>query len=153
VHGGRSRADDESIGKRYAGAMADIVGRLKKAGATVVVGGPGAVDSDYFNKAKPEGTKPQVYNNNLLQLSGLARKLAEAEGFPHADVFGAMMSAQEKAKTTLGQNYDVCGKDRFHPGPNGHLLMAYAFLKAMGIDGQIGAITLDLGGKATSSEG
>ena len=153
MNDGSYRAYDESIGKRYAGAMADIVGRLKKAGATVVVGGPGAVDSDYFNKAKPEGTKPQVYNNNLLQLSGLAKKLAEAEGFPHADVFGAMMSAQEKAKAAFGQNYDVCGKDGVHPGPNGHLLMAYAFLKGMGIDGQIGSITVDLKGKAASSEG
>jgi hypothetical protein len=31
--------------------------------------------------------------------------------------------------------------------------MAYAFLKGMGIDGQIGSITVDLRGKATSTEG
>jgi len=150
MNDGGYRAYDESIGKRYQTAMADIVGRLKKSGATVVVGGPGAVDFHYF---KNPNTRPEIYNNNLSQLSGLAKKLAETEGFPHADVFGAMMAAQEKAKTVLGQNYDVCGKDGFHPGPNGHLLMAYAFLKGMGIDGQIGSITVDLKGKATSTEG
>lgn len=150
MNDGGYRMYDESIGKRYQTAMADIVGRLKKSGATVVVGGPGAVDLNYFRNPN---TKPEVYNNNLSQLSGLAKKLAEAEGFPHADVFGAMMSAQEKAKTALGQNYDVCGKDGFHPGPNGHLLMAYAFLKGLGLDGQIGSITLDLKGKAASSDG
>ena len=150
MNDGSYRAYDESIGKRYSAAMADIVGRLKKAGATVVVGGPGAVDVNFF---KNPNTKPEVYNNNLSQLSGLAKQLAQAEGFPHADVFGAMMSAQEKAKAALGANYDVCGKDGFHPGPNGHILMAYAFLKGMGIDGQIGSITVDLKGKAASSDG
>lgn len=150
MNDGGYRAYDESIGKQYLAAMTDIVGRLKKSGATVVVGGPGAVDFNFFRNPK---TKPEVYNDNLSHLSGLAKKLAETEGFPHADVFGAMMAAQEKAKAALGQNYDVCGKDGFHPGPNGHLLMAYAFLKGMGLDGQIGSITVDLKGKAASSEG
>jgi lysophospholipase L1-like esterase len=150
MNDGGYRAFDESIGKKYSTAMTDIVGRLKKAGAVVVVGGPGAVDVNFFRNPN---TRPEVYNDNLSRLSKLARALAEAEGFPHADVFGAMMSAQEKAKAALGQNYDVCGKDGFHPGPNGHLLMAYAFLKGMGIDGQIGTITVDLKGKAASSEG
>jgi len=63
------------------------------------------------------------------------------------------MSTQEKAKAALGPTYDVCGRDGVHPGPNGHLLMAYAFLKGMGIDGQIGSITVDLKGRAGSSEG
>jgi lysophospholipase L1-like esterase len=150
MNDGGYRAYDESIGRQYLAAMTDIVGRLKKSGATVVVGGPGAVDFNFFRNPK---TKPEVYNDNLSHLSGLAKKLAETEGFPHADVFGAMMAAQEKAKAALGQNYDVCGKDGFHPGPNGHLLMAYAFLKGMGLDGQIGSITVDLKGKAASSEG
>ena len=61
MNDGSYRAYDEAIGKRYAGAMADIVGRLKKAGATVVVGGPGAVDVNFFKN----NTKPEVYNNNL----------------------------------------------------------------------------------------
>src|SRR5437899_1552523 len=38
----------EETGKRYQTAMADIVARLKKTGAVVVVGSPGAVDTKYF---------------------------------------------------------------------------------------------------------
>ena len=79
MNDGGYRAYDESIGKRYAASMTDIVGRLKKIGATVVVGGPGAVDLNFF---KNPNTKPEVYNNNLSQLSGLAKKLAETEGSP-----------------------------------------------------------------------
>jgi hypothetical protein len=38
-----------------------------------------------------------------------------------------MVDAMTKAKGTLGPKYDVCGGDGFHPGPDGQLLMAYAF--------------------------
>jgi lysophospholipase L1-like esterase len=150
MNDGSYRAYDESIGKRYAGAMADIVGRLKKSGATVVVGGPGVVDSKFFQGG---GEKPKVYNDNLKHLSNHAKKLAEAEGFPFADVHGAMMAAMEKSKPVLGEAYDVGGKDGVHPGPNGQLVMAYAFLKGMGIDGHIGTITLDLKGAASATDG
>jgi hypothetical protein len=108
------------------------------------------VDSKFFQGG---GEKPKVYNDNLSHLSQLAKKLADAEGFPFADVHGVMREAMDKAKPVLGEAYDVGGKDGVHPGPNGHLLMAYAFLKAMGVDGQIGSITIDLRGKAASSEG
>jgi lysophospholipase L1-like esterase len=147
MNDGGYRAYQEDIGKRYSLAMADIVARLKKAGATVVVGGPGVVDSKYFKGDQ------KAYNDNLKHLSEHAKKLAETEGFPHADVFGAMMAAMEKSKPVLGETYDVGGKDGVHPGPNGHLVMAYAFLKAMGIDGQIGTITVDLKGAAAATEG
>jgi len=150
MNDGSYRAYDESIGKRYFLAMADIVARLKKSGATVVVGGPGVVDSKYFQGG---GEKPKVYNDNLRQLSEQAKKVADTEGFPHADVFGAMMTAMEKSKPVLGDTYDVGGKDGVHPGPNGHLVMAYAFLRALGIDGNIGTITVDYKGAASATEG
>ncbi|HZE95689.1 MAG TPA: SGNH/GDSL hydrolase family protein [Planctomycetota bacterium] len=150
MNDGGYRAYQEDIGKRYFLAMADIVARLKKAGAVVVVGGPGVVDSKYFQGG---GEKPRVYNDNLSHLSEQAKKVAETEGFPHADVFGAMMAAMEKSKPALGEAYDVGGRDGVHPGPNGHLVMAYAFLKAMGIDGQIGTITIDMKGAAEASTG
>jgi len=150
MNDGGYRKYDDSIGKRYNDSMVDIVGRLKKSGAIVVLGGPGVVDSTYF---KNPNTPPAVYNDNLSHLNALMKKLAEQEGFPHADVHGAMLSAMEKAKPVLGDAYDVGGRDGVHPGPNGHLLMAYAFLRAMGIDGQIGTITVDAKGAAAASEG
>lgn len=150
MNDGSYRAFEEGIGKRYEAAMTDIVGRLKKAGATVVVGGPGAVDFQFF---KNPNVKPAVYNENLSRLSGIAKAIADKEGFPHADVFGSMHGSMEKAKAALGEGYDVCGKDGFHPGPNGHLLMAFAFLRALGIEGEIGAIKVDLKGGAEASAG
>ena len=70
-----------------------------------------------------------------------------------ADVHATMFDAMTKAQTTLGKDYDVCGKDGFHPGNNGQLLMAYAFLKGLGFDGKIGEIVVNLKGKSTATSG
>jgi len=150
MNDGGYRRYEESIGKNYENNMAAILAKLKTQGVTVIVGGPGAVDTDYFRRNE---LKPDVYNDNLAQLNAIARKLAEQNRFPHADVHGAMIAAMSKAKATLGNDYDVCGRDGFHPGPNGHLIMAYAFLKAMGLDGHIGTITVDLTGPTTATDG
>lgn len=142
---------DDATGRRYEAATRDIVSRLKKAGATVVVGSPGAVDRRFFRKGAEDA---RMYNDTLGKLRDVARKVAEAEGMPFADVFQPMIAAAEKAKPVLGEEYDVCGKDGFHPGPNGHLVMAYAFLRGLGVDGRIGEITLDAAkGEAAVSDG
>ena len=59
-----------------------------------------------------------------------------------------------KAKAKYGRDYHLAGRDGVHPDRNGHLVMAYAFLKALGCDGNIGTITVDLpSDKAEASEG
>jgi hypothetical protein len=65
-----------------------------------------------------------------------------------------MMDAMTKAKAKYGREYHLAGGDGVHPDRNGHLVMAYAFLKALGCDGNIGTLTIDLAGKkAEASEG
>lgn len=150
MNDGRYRAYEPSIGQAYEGNMRAIVRRLKEAGAKVVVGSPGAVDFDFF---KNPNTSPQVYNDNLAHLRDIARKIAGDEGMAFANVHDAMVNAMVKAKEALGKGYDVCGGDGFHPRPNGHILMAYAFLKGMGLDGDLGTITLDLKGKGEADGG
>ena len=148
MNDGLYRPYEPKIGETYRKAMTDIVGRLGKEGATVVVGSPGAVDSYAFKHLDPA-----VYNDNLAHLRDIARDIAIGEGMPFANVFDPMIVAQLRAKPELGKKYDVCGADGFHPRPNGHLVMAYAFLKAMGFQGDIGTIVVDISGGATASEG
>jgi len=150
MNDGSYRAYDPSIGAAYGRAMRDIVKRLKAAGAIVAVGSPGAVDFDAFRRADLPAA---VYNDNLAHLRDIARDIALEEGMPFANVHDPMILAQKRAKPVLGAAYDVCGRDGFHPGMNGHLVMAYAFLKAMGVSGEIGRITIDMKGEATASEG
>ena len=48
----------------------------------------------------------------------------------------------------------ISGKDGVHPGWAGHLVMAYTFLRAMGLDGDIGTLTVNLGDQtATATAG
>jgi len=138
------------IGAEYEKWMTLIVKRLKEANTVMVVGSPGAVDTFFF---KSGNITPEEYNENLNTLGGISKKLAVENGFNFANVHQAMLDAMVRAKAALGENYDVCGRDGYHPGGNGHLLMAQAFLKGLGIDGQIGTITVDMKGNAQATEG
>ena len=141
----------ENIGKEYEGNMREVLTKAKALGVTnIVAGTPGAVDTKYFTRPSPT---PAQYNDNLAHLSEIDRKLAAEFGTGFADVHKEMEEAMTKAKAALGPDYDVCGRDGFHPGPNGHLLMAAAFLKGLGVSGSIGEITVDLKGASTASEG
>ncbi|HEY3376633.1 MAG TPA: SGNH/GDSL hydrolase family protein [Armatimonadota bacterium] len=148
MNDGGYRAFTPEIGKYYETPMRDIVTRLKAAGVTVVVGSPGAVDTKYFMRCDPA-----IYNDNLAHLRDIAKKAADDAGMPFANVHDALIDAMAKAKATLGDAFSVCGGDGVHPPAAGHLVMAYAFLKAMGFDGNLGAITIDMKGTATADGG
>jgi lysophospholipase L1-like esterase len=141
-----------ATGKAYADGQKNIVGQMKKAGVRlIVVGSPGVVDADTFHK-KPEDA--EMYNKTLAALRDIAKQVAADEQVAFANVFDPMLDAMTKAKAKYGKNYDVAGGDGVHPNRNGHLVMAYAFLKALGCKGDIGTITVNLqAGKAEASEG
>jgi lysophospholipase L1-like esterase len=155
MNDGEYRPYTNSIGRNYETNMRKVVAGLQKAGVQkIVVGSPGAVDTDFFvrtNFAPLSGA--DGYNKNLGTLRDIDRKLASEMGVLFADVHQPMLDAMSRAKAALGTNYDVCGKDGFHPGPNGHLIMAYAFLRGLGCDGNIGEIIVDMSGKAAASGG
>jgi lysophospholipase L1-like esterase len=145
----------DKIGRAYESNMRRVAGGLQKAGVQkIVLGSPGAVDTKFFvrtNFAPLSGA--DGYNKNLASLRDIDKRLAAELGLGFADVHQAMFDAMTTAKAALGDEYDVCGKDGFHPGPNGQLIMAYAFLRALGCDGRIADITVDMNGAATASEG
>jgi lysophospholipase L1-like esterase len=144
----------DSIGQTYEEAMRGIVQKFDELGVKyVVLGAPGAVDTKFFNKPGFPGNPADGYNENLGRLRDIDRKLAQEKGKAFADVHQAMIDTMAKAKAALGESYDVCGPDGFHPAPNGQLIMAYAFLKGLGCKGDIAEIVLDMKGEATASEG
>ena len=61
--------------------------------------------------------------------------------------FNAPMAAINAEWQTKDPAFTVVGKDRVHPGPVGHLVMAYLFLKAQGVPGIVAAMELDAGRK------
>jgi lysophospholipase L1-like esterase len=147
--GGRKPATPESL-EKYTSALTTAMENFRKAGARFfVVGSPGVVDT-HTSKT----VDPAMYNQTLSDFSDAAEKLAREQGAAFAPVHKLMTKAMTEAKAKFGQDYVFAGKDGTHPGPNGHLVMAYAFLKALGCDGDIGTIAVDLkSNAATASDG
>jgi lysophospholipase L1-like esterase len=138
--------------QRYREGQTTIVRRAKRAGVRlIVVGSPGCVDADTFRN---DPAQAAMYNKTLLAERDIAQEVAQAEGVSFADVIDPMLEVMAKAKARFGKQYPLAGGDGVHPGPNGHLVMAYALLKGLGCDGNLGRITVDLAeGKAEGSEG
>lgn len=151
MNDGSYKAYVEQIGADYEKNMRAILAGFKKVGVKVVaVGAPGGVDPDFFTRPTIKGG---LYNENLAQLRDIAKKLAEENKQPFANVHDTMMSALTKSKSALGKGYGPFGGDGFHPSAAGQLLMAQAFLKALGFDGEIGMITVDMKGQSSASTG
>ena len=136
----------------YREAQRSIIKQMKKAGVRViVVGSPGSLDVERaFGGDRPRAI---IYNRALARLRDIARDVAEEQGALFADLHDPMIEFIAKAKAKYGKDYWLCG-DGGHPDRSGHLVMAYVFLKALGCDGNLGEISVDLAaGKAEATGG
>ena len=152
--GGYSKVDDKRLAD-YRKNTKDIIEQLKAAGTRlIVIGGPGAVDTDKFHTFIAQGHDAAVmYNKTLATFGDAARDVATQEGVAFADLHTTMADAMVKFKQ-LHPDKSFVGNDGIHPENVGHTVMAYAFLKAMGCSGDIGTITIDLNGnQATATDG
>jgi hypothetical protein len=131
------RAYQQDIGDRYRKYSTAIVEAFKGSGARFVQGSPGCVGWEKDSNAEAK-------NLNLCTLRNIGIEIATAEKVGFADVFWPMLNAGFTAKQRYSPNYGIAGGDRVHPGWAGHAVMAYAFLKALGVDGAIGTFTVDL---------
>jgi lysophospholipase L1-like esterase len=147
---------NDDTANTYRKAQTDIVETLKKNGVRgIVLGSSKCVDSFYYHKGNPDPNQgPDVYNKTLGAMADIDKDIAAKEGVVYADVFGITSDVMAKAKAKFGTDFEFAGGDGVHPNPDGQLVMAYAFLKALGCDGNIGTITVDFGSsKATGSPG
>jgi lysophospholipase L1-like esterase len=128
-----------------------VIDGLKAAGVRfIVIGSNGAVDTTTFNR---NGVNAEIYNKTLGQLRDVAREVAAQDGVAFADVYAPMLDVMAKAKSKYGSAYHVAGPDGIHPRSNGHMVMAYAFLKGLGCSGDIGTITVAVGAEKAQATG
>ncbi len=143
----------EEYAKTYRDASRAVIEAFKKHGVRVIQGSPGTVGKMPAWVQRAQGTIEDL-NHSLAQFRNVGLELATEEQVGFADVFCPMLVGGFEAKQRYGAEFMIAGKDGVHPGWAGHLVMAYAFLRAMGLDGEIGTFTLDMtDGKATASEG
>jgi hypothetical protein len=137
------RPFEDRIGKTYEEKSRAIVEAFKANGARVVIGSPGCVGKMPSWVKDASGTVDDL-NQNLCALRNIGIDIAEKERVRFADVFWPMITAGAEAKAKFGPNFAIAGKDGVHPGWAGQTVMAYAFLKALGLDGQLGRFRIDL---------
>lgn len=153
----RYRPFDVTNGQWYEDHYTAIVQRFKENDVRVVVGSPGCAGKIAEWVKSRSGTLQQ-HNLNLCALRDIAIGVAESEGVRFADIFWPMFQAQVFAPgqhhATDENPYLVAGQDGIHPGWAGQVIMAWSMLRSLGLDGEIGVITVDLQkGTAVASSG
>jgi lysophospholipase L1-like esterase len=144
------RPYEEAIGEKYRDRSTAIVRSFKANGVRVVQGSPGCVGL----RKDWDAASVESKNLNLCTLRNIGIEIAATEKVRFADVFWPMLTAGYAGQQKYGADYAIAGKDGVHPGWAGSFVMAYAFLKSFGLDGEIGTITVDLkSGKARVSKG
>ncbi len=147
--GGYKAYDANTTGRHYEANSGSIAKFMKEKGVKFLAASPGAVDIIAYRRIDSA-----IYNNALNEMGKLGEKVATANGAKFLNMHQLLMDTMAAAQKEKGATYFVCGGDGVHPGPNGQLVMAYGFLKALGFDGAIGQIEMDFaGGKATATEG
>lgn len=144
----RYRPFDFTNGQWYEDHYTAIVRKLKAAGARVVVGSPGCSGKLATWVASRSGNLEE-HNQNLCALRDIAIGVALQEDVAFADVFWPMYKANVIAPGRYpgedgSRPYELVGRDGIHPDWAGHAIMAYAFLRALGLDGDLGTISIDL---------
>lgn len=152
----RYRPFDVTNGHWYSDHYTAIVRKLKHAGARVVVGSPGC-SGKLATWVKSRSGTLEEHNQHLCALRDIAMDVAEREDVAFADVFWPMYQANVIAPGRYQGDgtrpYEIAGRDGIHPGWAGHAIMAYAYLRAMGLDGDLGTIDVDLESQTASAQG
>jgi lysophospholipase L1-like esterase len=143
----RYRPYDVTNGQWYEDHYRAIVRKFKQAGARVVVGSPGCSGKLATWVTSRVGTLDE-HNQHLCALRDIAIGVAQTEEVAFADVFWPMYTANIIAPGLYpgdgSRPYELAGRDGIHPDWAGHAIMAYAFLRGMGLDGDLGMISVDL---------
>ncbi|MGD9417512.1 MAG: SGNH/GDSL hydrolase family protein [Verrucomicrobiota bacterium JB025] len=122
-------------------------------GCDLIIGSPGIIDSVPKWVTHATGS-PKDLNLALNKFRNMSMDIAAAGRSGFADIYQPMLLADHAAKQQFGDSFKVAGKDGVHPGWAGHLIMAHAFLDAMGVPGDLGTITWhDVRRSATATGG
>jgi lysophospholipase L1-like esterase len=127
--------------------MQKLIEALQKSGARLILITPSIYDEapQFAN-----GTAPEPTTGSNAALGECARQVREFAKQYHTglvDFWGEMnaVNAEQRKKDPL---FSIVGPNRVHPGPVGHFVMAYAFLKAQGLAGDVAVVGVSAKKKA-----
>lgn len=94
------------------------------------------IGSSPYDETGRLGKVPFPGKNQYVQdLSDFMKEKAEANHWGFVDFNRPMVEINLKGQKA-DSTFTLCGDDRLHPTANGHLIMAYLFLKAQGMAGK-----------------
>jgi len=137
------RPYDEANGQWYRERYTAVARAFKEHGVRLVLGSPGCVGKVASWVKSASGTVEE-HNLSLCKLRNIDLEIARDQGVRFADVFWPLFKGGFEARQRYGASYELSGEDGVHPGWAGHLVMAYAYLRTLGLDGEIGTLTVDL---------
>jgi lysophospholipase L1-like esterase len=131
---------EENIAKRIAGVERNyttLLDKLGAAGVRLTLVGPSPYD-DTVQVA----TKIERSNLAMTRWTQRLARLAADRGYGCVDL-GAVMNPINAVLQAADPKATLIGNDRVHPGPVGHAVMAYALLKAQGVEPVVARVTVD----------
>ena len=137
------RPYEDHIGRAYYTNTVRVVDAFKSHGARVILGSPGCISKVPWWQKSPGYTEENL-NLSLCDFRNIDIGIAKEERVRFADVFWPMLTGDFTGRQQYGKDYAIPGRDGVHPYWAGHLIMAYAFLTAMGLPGDIGTFTVDI---------
>ncbi len=140
MNDGSYRTFDQPIFDEFAGGYRHIVTSVKTAvpGIRMTLIEP----SPYDDVTRPP-TFEGGYNQVLVRYGQFIKDLAARESLDFADLNTYVVAALQKAQALDAAKAPDLIKDRVHPGPGGHLLMAAALLKAWGAPALVSSVEID----------
>lgn len=92
--------------------------------------------SPYDEQAVIEGNTPFKGKNAVMKrIVNFQQEAAQANNWDFLDLNEAMMNINTQFQQK-DPGFTLCGNDRIHPDNDGHMVMAYLFLKAQGFSGK-----------------
>jgi lysophospholipase L1-like esterase len=140
MNDGSYRAFDEGIFNKYTQGYQHIVESVQKADPQIrfTLIDPSPYD-DVTRPPKFEGG----YNAVLIRYGDWVKDYAQKVGAAVADLNTPVVAVLEKAKEADPTLAEKILPDRVHPGPDGHLIMAEAILKAWNAPATITAVEIN----------
>jgi lysophospholipase L1-like esterase len=132
--------------------MQKLIEALQKSGAKLTLITPSIYEE--APKFSDPGTAADLTAGSNAALGKCALQVREFAKQYHtgvADFYGTMNAVNEEQRKT-DPLFSVVGPNRVHPGPIGHFVMAYAFLKAQNVPREVATISVNARKKKADHE-
>ncbi|MFZ2641836.1 MAG: SGNH/GDSL hydrolase family protein [Verrucomicrobiia bacterium] len=145
--GSKIEAQRQGAIENHVANMADLAELLAKDGSKLIF-----ITPSIYDQTGTQKTENLFGVNFALGTCGYeARKLASKYNAGVAE-FHLLLSRLNAVGQAKDPNYTIIGPDRVHPGAPGHLVMAYAFLKAQGMGHCVSLIEINAAKKELSKK-